>query len=239
MTINKRKALNKVDRETPIKDIIAYYQPIVAFENQRIVGYEALARKVIAEKVQAPIEWLPQILSEDNGSERLTKHMLELVLDKMSQVSDDKYISVNFEIEDIDNANLHQVIQRFEAEKLSHRLVIELTERGELCNCPPEAIQKLKELNFRLAFDDFGSGAARLLSLIDFQPNVIKLDKIVTDRINESAVQSIIKALSEWCQSNGTKVLAEGIEEHSQINHCISAGISYGQGYYFGQPAKL
>ncbi|HBY84557.1 MAG TPA: hypothetical protein DEO86_01645 [Colwellia sp.] len=239
MIMNKKEALNKVDIQTPIKDIIAYYQPIVAFENQRIIGYEALARKVIEEKIQAPIEWLPQILSENNGSERLTKHMLELVLDKMSQVSDDKYISINFETEDIDNANLDQIIQRFEAEKLSHRLVIEITERGELFNYPPEAIQKLKEHNFRLAFDDFGSGAARFLSLIDFQPNVIKLDKVVIDRINESAVQSIIKALSEWCISKGIKILAEGIEEQSQIGHCINAGISYGQGYYFGQPAEL
>ena len=139
--------------------------------------------------------------------------MLELVLDKMSQVSDDKYISINFETEDIDNANLDQIIQRFEADRLSHRLVIEITERGVLFNYPPEAIQKLKEHNFRLAFDDFGSGAARFLSLIDFQPNVIKLDKVVIDRINESAVQSIIKALSEWCISKGIKILAESIEE--------------------------
>ena len=139
MKINNKETLNKVDKETAIDDIIAYYQPIVAFENQQIVGYEALARKVFGDKVQAPIEWLSQLLSEDNGSERLTKHMLELVLGKMPQVSDDKYISVNFEIDNIDNANLHQILQRFQAGKLSHRLVIEITERGELFNCSPEA----------------------------------------------------------------------------------------------------
>jgi len=239
MTHYENTILNLIDIETPINDIIAYYQPIVSLENQQIVGYEALARKIVKKKAIAPIEWLPQLLSEYNGSERLTKHMLALVLAKMSQVSDEKYMSVNFEIEDIDNANLHSIIKKFQQQQCSHRLVIEISERGELIKSSTMAIDKLKECNLGIAFDDFGSGSARLLSLIDFAPNVIKLDKTVTDRIGESCVQSTLKFLSEWCESKEIKLLAEGIEQESQILDCINAGVHYGQGYYFGKPAEL
>jgi EAL domain-containing protein (putative c-di-GMP-specific phosphodiesterase class I) len=236
---NENKALAWIDIETPINNIIAHYQPVISLENNLTVGYEALARKIVDDKALAPIEWLPQILAEHKGSERLTKHMLALVLAKMSQVCDEQYISVNFEVEDIDNENLHSIIQKFHQQQYSHRLVIEISERGDLLNSSAKAIDKLKEYNLRIAFDDFGSGSARLLSLVDFQPNVIKLDKTVTDRIGESNVQSTLQLLSEWCESNGIKLLAEGIEQESQILHCINAGVHYGQGYYFGKPAEL
>jgi len=239
MNYYENTALNLIDIETPINDIIAYYQPIVSLKNQQTVGYEALARKIVNKKAIAPIEWLPQLLSEHNGSERLTKHMLALVLAKMSQVSDEHYMSVNFEIEDIDNANLHSIIKKFHQQQCSHRLVIEVSERGDLFKHSTKAIDKLKEYNLRIAFDDFGAGSARLLSLVDLEPNVIKLDKTVIDRIDESGVQNILKLLSQWCESKGTKLLAEGIEKQSQILHCINAGVHYGQGYYFGKPAEL
>jgi EAL domain-containing protein (putative c-di-GMP-specific phosphodiesterase class I) len=239
MTHYENTALNLIDIKTPINDIIAHYQPIISLENNVIVGYEALARKVIDNKPVAPIDWLPALLSEYGGSERLTKHMLALVLAKLSQVPDEQYMSVNFEIEDIDNANLHPIIEQFHQQQCAHRLVIEVSERGDLFKHSTKAIDTLKEYNLGIAFDDFGSGSARLLSLVDFEPNVIKLDKTVTDRIDESGVQNILKLLSQWCESKGTKLLAEGIEQQSQILHCINAGVHYGQGYYFGKPAEL
>ena len=247
--INTAENRNKIERTIdidmpinlakPLDDIIAYYQPIVSLDNQLTAGYEALARKVVDKEAIAPVKWLPQLLAEKNGSERLTRRMLDLVLEKMTQIPDDKYMSVNFEIEDINNATLHSIIQKYQQQECSHRLIVEITERGDLSTSSPWAADRLKEYNLLIALDDFGSGASRLLSLIDFKPNVIKLDKIVTDRIAEKEIQSILKLLSDWCGSKGTKLLAEGIEKESQILHCINAGVDYGQGYYFGKPAAL
>lgn len=239
MDLKENMVLNKVDIETPVDDIIAYYQPIVFLENTLIVGYEVLARKVVNESILTPIDWLPQLLLENRGSERLTQHILSLVLDKMSQISDEKYLSVNFEIEDVDNVNLHSIIHEFQEQQLAHRLVIEITERGHFFKSSKAAVDKLKKFNSRIALDDFGSGASRFLSVIDFQPDVIKLDKTVTDRIGESEVQNTIKSLSEWCENKGIKILAEGIENRAQVQDCISAGVIYGQGYYFGKPEEL
>ncbi|MGL1956859.1 MAG: EAL domain-containing protein, partial [Colwellia sp.] len=234
---DKSQALEWLDIKTSLHNVVAYFQPVVLLDSRNVIGYEALARKVTKNKVSAPIDWLPQLLAEKGGSQRLTHHMLEYVLNILPKIPAEHYVSVNFEIEDLVDDSLNKILYRFKNESSLNRLVVEIAERGEVSMNTTHIAQKIKKLKMRIALDDFGAGSSRFLSLIDFKPEVIKLDKIVTDRLGEKSIQKFVKSLSEWGNENNTKLLAEGIEYEEQINDCLNAGVVLGQGYFFGKPS--
>ena len=58
-------------------------------------------------------------------------------------------------------------------------IVLEVTERSPIESVPDvrERVRRLRELGFRLAIDDLGSGYAGLTSFASLQPDFVKLDR--------------------------------------------------------------
>jgi EAL domain-containing protein (putative c-di-GMP-specific phosphodiesterase class I) len=100
--------------------------------------------------------------------------------------------------------------------------------------------QKLSQLGIEFAYDDFGSGQARLLELAECPPHFLKLDRSLIQGMESSeASRELIRAFLLAISDSQIQVIAEGIETEDVARVCLECGCHLGQGYFFGQPGSL
>lgn len=120
-----------------------------------------------------------------------------------------------------------------------NKLQLEITESVLMRDAQASAaiLQQLKILGVQLAVDDFGTGYSSLSYLNQFPIDVLKIDRsFVQDIHNSNGI--IVSAVIAMGNSLNQRVIAEGIEEASQLeflrhNHC-----SEGQGFLFSHPVS-
>jgi len=92
---------------------------------------------------------------------------------------------------------------------------------------------------FQIALDDFGTGYNNLEALFALKPDFIKLDIQLTRAAREAGfARSLIGHLVTTAHVEGTRVVAEGIEDRETLILLRELGVDYAQGYYFGRPSE-
>lgn len=95
-----------------------------------------------------------------------------------------------------------------------------------------------RENGFGVALDDLGSGYSGLSLMADLDPDLIKIDRSVVARADQSQGHAeVCRAIIGLARSRGRRVLAEGVETASQGDFMRSLGVDMMQGYFFGRPA--
>ena len=118
-------------------------------------------------------------------------------------------------------------------------LQLEITESVLMRDAQASAIilQQLKALGVQLAVDDFGTGYSSLSYLSQFPIDVLKIDRsFVQDIHNSNGV--IVSAVIAMGNSLKLQVIAEGIEETTQLEFLRAHHCSEGQGFLFSQPVS-
>ncbi|MEM8993909.1 MAG: EAL domain-containing protein, partial [Acidobacteriota bacterium] len=97
----------------------------------------------------------------------------------------------------------------------------------------------LSELNIDLAFDDFGTGQARLLELVEVAPRYLKFDRAWISGVDQATSHRIelLSNLVSMVRALGVLTLAEGVENEAEAAVCRDLGFELAQGYHFGRPA--
>ena len=99
-------------------------------------------------------------------------------------------------------------------------------------------ITEYRKHGFVTAIDDFGAGHAGLGLLVEFQPDLIKIDmKIVRGIDTSRARQAVVAGIVGIARTLDIAVLAEGIETEEEFLTLKAAGIRLFQGYWFARPA--
>ena len=120
------------------------------------------------------------------------------------------------------------------------RLIFEFTEDEEMSDPGHVAniIDTYQKMGFGTAIDDFGAGHAGLNLLARFQPDIVKLDMQLVQKLELSLPRRIIvDAVVRMCAALGVTVIAEGIESRGEVEALRAIGIRYLQGFYFAKPA--
>ena len=117
---------------------------------------------------------------------------------------------------------------------------LEITE-GVLLDADPvvsASLDALRGLGFSIALDDFGTGYSSLGYLSQFEVDKIKIDRsfVVNLGLRPDAT-AIIKAITDLAEALGVKVLAEGVENGTQLKILRAEGCKLAQGFYVGEPA--
>ena len=99
----------------------------------------------------------------------------------------------------------------------------------------------LKDLNMRIAYDDFGAGQARLIELVDVPPDYLKFDIQLIKNIHTSSIQrqKMLQSLARMVHELGIESIAEGIECEEESTTLLEMGFRLGQGYYLGRPGPI
>ncbi|MBI5558827.1 MAG: EAL domain-containing protein [Deltaproteobacteria bacterium] len=223
------------------KAVTPYFQPIVNFSDLRLAGYEALGRVHYDGLPEAPGA-LFQIARRLGREVELSQLFREEAFACAGRMNMPGVLFFNMlpgevNVEEI-SVSLAQVRRDFP----SLRLAMELHE-GVVTNVPMirKLHQVLKDLGIFLVYDDFGSGQARLVELIEAPPDVIKFDISLVHGIETRSAtsQSIVAALVKMAREAGIAALAEGVESREEADVCKQLGFDFAQGFFFGRPAPL
>ena len=109
--------------------------------------------------------------------------------------------------------------------------MIESVEKAMHC------INEIRKMGVKIAIDDFGTGYSSLSYLNNFPAHLLKIDKSFIDKMNSSdSSKQYVAAIISLGHVMGFNVIAEGVEEESQIETLVNIGCNYIQGYIWGRP---
>lgn len=98
-------------------------------------------------------------------------------------------------------------------------------------------VQFYMDNGYSVGLDDFGTGNNNLVTLLEMNPNFIKIDKAITNRlVDDNASRGLVRDLVRQAGSRGTQVIAEGVETESEHALCLDLGVDFFQGFYFARP---
>ncbi len=118
-------------------------------------------------------------------------------------------------------------------------LVIEITESGliQATETANRSLAVLKERGVRVAIDDFGTGYSSLAYLLQFDVDVLKIDRsFVAAMATSNHATAVVRAVLQLSKTLDLQVVAEGIEESEQLAQLRAEGCLWGQGTLFSRP---
>ena len=221
------------------KKVVSYFQPIVNNLTLEVEKYESLVRIVDESgRVLSPFHFL-DVAKKGRYYSKITRIVLDNSFLALSQT--DKSISINLSVFDIERDEIREYIYTLlqTHQKNSHRIVLELLESDDIKDFSliKNFIQSVKRFGVKIAIDDFGTGYSNFERLLEYKPDIIKIDgslikNIQTNRHNRSIVEMIVT----FAKKQHIQTIAEFVESE-EIFHIVQAlGIDYSQGYAFGKP---
>jgi EAL domain-containing protein (putative c-di-GMP-specific phosphodiesterase class I)/GGDEF domain-containing protein len=210
------------------------YHPIVVTETQEIYGYEALARGVMR-SLRSP-EVMFDVAAEADLVWELSRLCRSRAIEGMdTHLQPGELLFLNVDPHDFNDPafNEHEV-------KSPERVVIEITERTAIKDYPKfrERLRAFREVGFRFAVDDAGSGYAGLGSIANLEPNYIKLDISLINGIDTNFIkQNLVETMVKFSNDHGAKVIAEGVERAEEFKAVKELGVHLVQGFFLHRPS--
>ena len=229
------------------RELVLYYQPIVALVDGAILGVEALARWRHPEHgMVPPADFIP--VAEDTGliiplGNWVLAEACRQAAQWQTQTprSPALGMSVNVSPVQLFHAGLVEEV----AAALKHSglypqsLTLEITESGlmEDKEVAVARLDELRQLGVRVAIDDFGTGYSSLAYLSTLPIDILKIDKVFVDGVARGPEESAIaSAVGKLANALGLVLVAEGIEFEEQVEALLAMEFERGQGYYYSRP---
>lgn len=219
------------------------YQPIIALEDERIVGVEALLRWSHPTLGRVtPGEFIP--LAEEVG---IVVPIGRFALAEACKRYGDwrnlrngmpLALHVNLAVQEVLQPDIVAFVERLLREHTIRpsELTIELTEHAILrsSNFANAALVGLRGLGVRLCIDDFGTGYSSLRYLQEFPIDALKIDRsFIHGPGGGLGSEPIVKLLAQLAASYEVDVIAEGVEHKRQADALLRLGCRYAQGFLF------
>jgi len=222
--------------------IISYFQPIIDNATKKIVKYESLVRLINEEgEVLSPYLFL-DIAKKSNQYLKITNIVLEHSFTMLKNCSFD--ISINLSALDIEQKSTRmKVLELLENNKnITSRVVFELLEDESIKDLEvvKKFITEVKKYGVKIAIDDFGAGYSNYERLLDYQPDILKIDGcLIRDIETNDYSLSVVKSIVTFAKEQKIQTIAEYIENEEIYNIVKNLGVDFSQGYFFGKPELI
>jgi len=222
-----------------------YYQPKVRLSDQFTVGAEALIRWQHPELgMISPDRFIP--IAEETGlilplGEWVIRTACQQLQKWREQGHPEISLSVNLSGRQFMQTDLVNMVQQVlkETGVNPKNLELELTESMLMADADQtiEKLHSFRALGLSLSIDDFGTGYSSLAYLKKFPIQTLKIDRsFVRDLGSNSDDNAIVKATIAMASSLNLKVIAEGVENNSQLNVLKGYNCEEVQGFFFARP---
>jgi diguanylate cyclase (GGDEF)-like protein len=240
--VRQRQILaRELDRAIELNQLELYFQVQVSIPQSSICGYEVLLRWHHPQLgLVPPLEFIT--IAEETGSIiQIGEWVLREASRRAAAWTTPHRISVNLSPVQLGQSDLprriHQIL--FETGLPASRLELEITESA-IINDKTSALhmlRQIKALGVTISLDDFGTGYSSFETLRAYPFDKIKLDRLFMTEV-ESNPQSlaVMRAVLALGKSLGVPILAEGVENKSQLDILQSEGCDEAQGYLLGRP---
>lgn len=238
---------NQLRRAITNQQLTLYYQPIVSFKTQEMIGFEALARWQHPQHGLLPPGMFIPMAEETGLIVPLDLWAIREACNQLhrwqTQLPDGRElgVSVNLSSRHFSQPDLVERMSEILADtKLDPtHLTLEITESALIEN-PESAAQivsALKALGLQIHVDDFGTGYSSLSYLHRYEIDALKVDRSFIQYIDCNVDRlEIVRTIVVLAHTLKMDVIAEGIETPEQLSTVQSLGCEYGQGFYFSHP---
>jgi len=222
-----------------------YFQPLIDLKSGKITGAEALARwQTDTSRFIRPDEFIEA--AEESG---LIGTLGDFVLNKSCENLrkwheagfESLKISVNLSVKQMNDQNIvtktRNALKKYSLKPSG--LVYEITESVAMkdFDATLNLFNELSGLGVKISMDDFGTGYSSLAYLKQFPLNSIKIDKVFLQNIPDNEKDNhLIEGIIRMAKSLDLDVVAEGVENKSQLEFLREIGCNGCQGYYFSRP---
>ena len=213
-----------------------YFQPIVRLSDTGRIGFEVLSRSYLL-GLETPDKMF-RVAASRNVEAELSQVCRTEGLRIGESLPNLKFYLNTHPVELNDKA-LFKSLEDLRSEFPRTQIVLEVHEGAVASSAVLRDVRRVTaELGMGLAYDDFGSGQARLKELFEVPPDVLKFDvKFVhglpfTTAQHRSTIQSLIRIVKDL----NVVPLAEGVETVDEASVCFELGFELAQGYLFGRP---
>ncbi|EBW2193851.1 hypothetical protein CSU57_05865 [Salmonella enterica subsp. enterica serovar Infantis] len=241
LTLRQTKQAMRESRLIPV------FHPLINADTGRLYGVEVLARIVdptkgviTPERFIAGVEGSDLIIPFTLTLMRETIPVMIALSEARSVMQDDIVVAFNIPANMLRAPELLMACRYF----IKHTpenicLAFELTERGRLAFTESECrmVGELKSTGVLLWLDDFGIGYSDFLALKSRLFDAIKIPGEFMTAKDSCAVTDILRqSITATGKRLNIPVIAEGVEDVSQMETLRREGIDFLQGYLFSHP---
>ena len=229
------------------------YQSLVSLADDRVMGYEALARLVREDGEVVPagqfIDVANRLRLEHRIDARVSKQVMSRCSLRMEQTGEPLKYMINCSADFLSRPeDVQKLLDRAHhfcstcAVDMSNKpkpMVIEITERQLIGDAEAvrKLVQPLIDFGFQLAVDDFGSGYSSYLYVLKLPVSYLKIEaELVREAAHSSRAQAMVRSINSMAHELGILTIAEGIEDQATAEVMRRIGVDWGQGFYWGLP---
>ena len=222
------------------------YQPVVSLRSGQIVGCEALivwehpTRGTIP-----PGDFIPTAeetgLIVPIGRWALLQACIDAKAWNEARPRDSAiFVSVNLSARQLVRAELLEDVRGalLGSGLEARRLKLEVTESAIMEHAGSAALllNQLKALTVGLLLDDFGTGYSSLSYLHNFRFDTLKIDRSFVARLEQAGKEAeIVRTIVSLARALQMDVVAEGVENASQLKQLQALEVHSAQGYWFSR----
>jgi EAL domain-containing protein (putative c-di-GMP-specific phosphodiesterase class I) len=239
--------IRTVDDVIDARAVTTVFQPIVRLDSwnhrrHEVVGYEALARGPAGTPWEEPLAMFAAAAGRDRRAEldwvcRASAYRAALDAGLPPGLT----LFVNAEPAALGTPCPPDLAPTILDAQLRLRVVTEVTERaiGDDPAVLLAAAGACRGAGWGLALDDVGTRPAALALLPFLHPDVVKLDRPLTQGRGGPDAARVVNAVAADAERTGAAVLAEGVETAGHLAAALGLGATLGQGWLFGRPGPL
>ena len=129
-----------------------------------------------------------------------------------------------------------------ESRHRQQQVVIEITENASALDYGElrQAVSRLRAAGIEVAIDDLGEGFSSLRLWSELKPAFVKIDKhFIADIHQDPHKIQFVRSIRQLAEGAHSCVIAEGVENPSELAVLKDLGIRYAQGYLIGRPSPV
>jgi len=232
--------LKRIIRDQRIETL---FQPIVALDDGRIIGYEAFARGP-ADSALAMPDSLFACSREAGMAGDLDRLCQRAALRRARHLGAGHKLFLNALADSLLDPGFREgLLADLPADFPVQRgdIVLEIADQNTIADYEAFGAQvdDLRAAGFRMSIDDVGKGTTSLESLSQVRPDFIKVDASLIRNIGNNFIkQELLRSLLQVARTMNAQVIVEGIETQQELDAVRRCGATLGQGYLFHRPTR-
>jgi len=238
---------NELRRAVDNDEFEMHYQPVVAFDAGRVVGFESLVRWRHPDRgLLLPGQFFA--VAEESGlATAIGWWAMESACTQLAEwhqrfpENPTLWVAINISDRLFMQADMvsrtRDILTSCGLEPSTLRLEFReevVVRHGEQALAK---LQELRQVGVRLAVDDFGSGVSHLSFLQRFQYDTLKIDPSYISALG-TGDPTMIETILTMANGFGIGVIAEGVETADQAERLRRLHCPEGQGYWFARPVE-
>lgn len=227
------------------------YQPILEWaspQNYKIIGSEALIRWNNPELGHVPPAVFIPVAEETNLISSIGEWVLHKTCKDIKQYihlpNGSFFTSINLSAKQLQStkilSKIKSAVDYYSINPANFQLEITETSYLEDQSQIYTILNELKDMGFKIAIDDFGSGFGSLVYLQKIPATAIKIDKSFVIHLSDNKDdKQLVKSIISLGSSLNKEIIAEGVETREHLNFLSTNQCKKYQGFLFSRPVDI